>query len=549
MLGSGAVAERDVEQSLPMISPIPTGRPSTAMASAETLVEVLSHWARSAPNQEALEFQGRRTTFGQLDELSRGVAAGLADLGLRRGDRVIYYARNSDDFFTLLFGAARLGVVVVPVNWRLSATEAAQIVENAGAKAIFAGAGFAERLAQALGTQATERPIIAVADSAGPGLRAWISSHPTDADQSVLADDVVLQLYTSGTTGRPKGAMLTHRAFLEPQRLRRAAGVAWDIASTDDVTLVSMPLGHIGGSRMGVLSLAAGAKVVVAPEFSVDGLLDLISRCGVSRMFIVPNALRQLLDDPRTAGVDFSRLKVLFYGASPMPAQLLRESMAVIRCGFVQLYGMTESCGGVVALSPEDHLATHGPRMGSTGRALPGVELAIVSSEGRRLGPGEDGEILVRSASIMAGYWNDTAATRAAIDADGFLHTGDIGALDADGYLYIRDRLKDVVISGGENIYSAEVEAALLEHPQVAEAAVIGVPDDRWGEAVKAIVVARPGAEPHAPELMAWARERLGFKAPKSLEFIDELPRNGSGKVLKRTFRERYWKGLDKQVN
>ena len=516
----------------------------------ETIVAALGSWAARTPDRIALEFESRRISFTRLEALSRQIAGGLAALGIRRGDRIVYYAKNSDDFYVLLLGAARAGVVLVPINWRLSVREATQIAEDCGSAAHFISNDLAGSFRGDLSGRLAQRPLITLGTLEDSGFHDWIAAHAAVAEDAAgHPGDVLLQLYTSGTTGRPKGAMLSHRSVLVPQRLRLDADVSWDRWAPDDATLVAMPLGHIGGCRLGLLALCNGARAVVTPEFKPERLLDLIEQAGVTRLFIVPTALRLLLDDPRTARADFSRLKILFYGASPMPLPLLREGLRVIGCGFVQLYGMTETCGAIVALGPEDHDPEGGPKMGSTGRALPGVEVAIVDAEGRHLPASNAGEIVTRSPSNMIGYWNDPDATRETIDADGWLHTGDVGSLDGAGYLTIHDRVKDVVISGGENIYPAEVEAVFVEHPAIAEAAVIGVPDAKWGEAVKAILVPRPGAHPDADELIEWARGRIGFKAPKSIDFAAELPRNASGKVLKRSLRELHWKGQNRQVN
>jgi fatty-acyl-CoA synthase len=252
---------------------------------------------------------------------------------------------------------------------------------------------------------------------------------------------------------------------------------------------------------------------------------------------------------PRARTVDFSRLKYMLYGASPIPAALLKECIEVFKCGFVQMYGMTETTGTIVALPPEDHVEGL-ERMRSAGKALPGIELAILDVDGQPLPPRQVGEIATRSGSNMAGYWNLPEATASTLRSDGWLRTGDAGYMDEDGYLYIHDRIKDMIISGGENIYPAEVESALCDHPDVAEAAVIGIPDDKWGEAVKAVVVMKPGKQATATDIINFTRERIaGFKTPKSVEFLPALPRNPSGKILRRQLREPYWAGKDRRVN
>jgi fatty-acyl-CoA synthase len=252
---------------------------------------------------------------------------------------------------------------------------------------------------------------------------------------------------------------------------------------------------------------------------------------------------------PRAREVDFSRLKYMLYGASPIPAALLKECISVFKCGFVQVYGMTETTGGIVALPPEDHVEAM-DRMRSAGKALAGVELAILDPNDNRLPPGEVGEIAVRSGSNMVGYWNLPEATAYTLDADNWLRSGDAGSMDADGYLYIHDRIKDMIISGGENIYPAEVESAICDHPDVAEVAVVGVPDDTWGEAVKAVVVMKPGKTATDADIIGFTSQRIAaFKTPKSIDFIKALPRNASGKILRRHLRDPYWEGRERQVN
>jgi long-chain acyl-CoA synthetase len=265
---------------------------------------------------------------------------------------------------------------------------------------------------------------------------------------------------------------------------------------------------------------------------------------------MVPAALQIVLRQPRSRQIDYGRLRYILYGASPIPVDLLRECMEVFGCGFCQQYGMTETTGAIVYLPPEDHDPAGSARMRAAGRPMPGVELKVVGSDGAALAAGQIGEVMTRSAGNMAGYWRQPEATAAAFDAEGWLRTGDAGYLDEDGYLYIHDRVKDLIISGAENIYPAEVENAIFGHPAVAEVAVIGVPDDKWGEAVRALVVAKPGAPRDAEDIIAFARTRIAsFKLPKAVDFVASLPRNASGKVLRRELREPFWAGRERKVN
>jgi long-chain acyl-CoA synthetase len=310
-----------------------------------------------------------------------------------------------------------------------------------------------------------------------------------------------------------------------------------------------MPQFHIGGSLLGMIPLYVGACDVIAREPVAAEVLRLIPTERVTLAFFVPAFVLSLLQTPGCREVDFSSLKRIVYGASPIPLELLRDAMATIRCEFGHLYGLTETTGVVTVLPPEDHDPAGGPRMRSCGKPLSNAEIKVVGSDNAELPPAEVGEIVVRSPQVIKGYWNLPEATASTI-RDGWLHTGDAGYFDADGYLYVHDRVKDMIISGGENIYPAEVESALFGHPAVADVAVIGVPDDRWGEAVKAIVVVKAGRDVTTEKLITFCRERIAhYKAPKSIDFAESLPRNASGKLLKRVLRAPYWDGRDRQVN
>jgi acyl-CoA synthetase (AMP-forming)/AMP-acid ligase II len=288
----------------------------------------------------------------------------------------------------------------------------------------------------------------------------------------------------------------------------------------------------------------------VLPEYDPAQALDLIQNYNISKIFMVPAAIQIMLNHPKVGEVDFSRLKYITYGASPIPLELMKAAMERFGCGFVQMYGMTETSGTIVTLEPEDHVPEGSPKMRSVGKPLPGVEIKIIDEAGQEVQAGTVGEIATRSVRNMRGYWNNPEASAKTIDADGWLRTGDAGYIDADGYLYIHDRVKDMIISGGENIYPAEVENAVYSHPKVVDVAVIGVPDARWGEAVKACVVVKPGETLTEAEVIAFAREHIaGYKCPKSVDFIAALPRNASGKILRRELRAPYWKGRDRAVN
>jgi fatty-acyl-CoA synthase len=517
------------------------------------LAEMVRLRAKTRGEAIAFEFEGRRTSFAEFDRKTNQVANALIAMSINPGERIAYLGKNSDSYFELLMGAMKAGVVMAPVNWRLAGPEVAFIVEDCKAPVLFVGPKFITQVRKIRDKLPGVRTIITTEGGAPEwqDFAAWRDAQSAAApDVAISPKDIAIQLYTSGTTGKPKGAMLSHANFLNlVQSGNEAEKPEWNRWTSDDVSLVAMPIFHIGGSGWGVMGLYHGARGVIAREFDPTKVLDFFEQSGITKIFMVPAAMQFVVRQPRARQMDFSRLKYMLYGASPIPAALLKECIDVFKCGFVQLYGMTETTGAIVALPPEDHIEGS-DRIRSAGKALPGVELAILDVDGNHLPPYQVGEIATRSGSNMAGYWNLPEATARTLDKGGWLRTGDAGYLDEHGYLYIHDRIKDMIISGGENIYPAEVESAICDHPEVAEAAVIGVPDDKWGEAVKAIVAMKPGSTANASDIINFARQRIaGYKMPKSVDFVTALPRNPSGKILRRQLRDPYWAGRDRQIN
>jgi long-chain acyl-CoA synthetase len=519
-----------------------------------TLAEITRRHAANRPQSVALSFEGRDTTFAEFDRNTNQVANALIAAEISAGHRVAYLGKNSDRYFEILFGAAKAGVVTTPIGWRLAPAEVAPILEDCGASVVFVGPDAATQAEETF-ARLPRRPLVIAIDAAtvsnAEPFESWRQSASPDAPPVAIGpDDVMLQVYTAGTTGLPKGVMLTHANILAKQRDAAKAQMNWHRWLADDISLVAMPVAHVGGSIWGIVGLMYGAKGVVAREFDPLAVLDFIERDRVSKLFMVPAALQIVVRQPRSREVDFGRLRYILYGASPIPVDLLRECMEVFGCGFCQQYGMTETSGTIVYLPPEDHDPDGNKRMRAAGLPLPGVELKIVDAQGVTLPVHEVGEVMTRSSGNMAGYWRLPDASAATVDAEGWLRTGDAGYLDEDGYLYIHDRVKDLIISGAENIYPAEVENAIYGHPGVAEVAVIGVPDQKWGEAVKAVIVLKPGATADAVDILAFARSRIAaFKIPKSIDFVDALPRNAAGKVLRRQLKEPYWAGRERKVN
>ena len=515
------------------------------LADLLTFDEFIAHWAADRPDRIALREEDRVYTYAQLDELTAKVASALFAAGLQKGDRIAWIGKNSDLYFQLFFGAARAGIVMAPIGWRLSPTEWAYVLNDTGAKMLFTGPGF-EAVPQQLAGKLEHDPRILTDAEA----RALIAATPRAAFDAAGPDDAVLQLYTSGTTGNPKGAVLSNRNLFALRRNSSELDMPYTKWEDDEAVLVAMPCAHIGGTGLGIMALAAGLPGVVLAEFNPDGVFDAVEHHGVTRFFIVPAALQMLLMHPRCAETDFGRLKYILYGAAPIPLELLRQCIKMFGADCIQAYGMTETTGTICMLPPEDHDPEANQRMRSAGKPLPGVEIRILGDDGQPVPVGEVGEVVTRSSNNMIGYWNLPEATAKTMTADGWIHTGDAGYLDADGYLYIHDRMKDMIISGGENVYPAEVESAIFGHPAVQEVAVIGIPDAKWGETVKAVVVPKPGMSVDEGDIIAWTRERIApFKCPRSIDVIEALPRNASGKILRKDLRAPYWEGYERMVN
>lgn len=520
------------------------------MTDIATLAELLPRRAALHPDRTAMLWHDVAISYAELDRRSRQVAAGLRAAGVKRGDRIAYIGRNSADYYELLFGIVRLNAVMMPLNWRLADAELDYILDDARVAMLFGEATHIARTASA----GLDAGLVVAIDVTQPGASPyarWRDGYlPEGGDGDAGPNDVAMQLYTSGTTGRPKGAMLSHRNILCLRtEVPLADQLPWYRWTAKDVSILSLPLFHIGTAAWGIIGLHHGGSLVIQPEFEPGAMIDVIARHRVTRIAMVPSALQMLIEHPAARDADFSSMEYVFYGASPMPLSLLLRAMEVIGGDFVQIYGMTETCGSLVALPPEDHGREESRRMLSAGRPFPGVEVAVREADGSFLPEGAIGEIVIRSPSNMIGYCGQPEETARVIDPDGWLRTGDAGFIE-DGYVYVHDRIKEMIITGGENVYPAEVEAAIVAHPAVADVAVIGIPDDCWGEAVKAVVVPLPGQPVEAAEIIAWARGRIaGFKVPKTVDFVETLPRNASGKLLRKELREPYWAGRERRVN
>jgi long-chain acyl-CoA synthetase len=495
------------------------------------VADVIRRHAAQRPEAVALVDGERELTYGELDERSNRLAQALLAGGVRAGTRVAYLDRSAPEVIELLFAASKVGAVLVPLNWRLAVPELQSVLDDARAPLLIAGPTFRD---------AAERVSVRQRIEVGDDYERWLAAHePRDPGRRGDAGEVIVQMYTSGTTGVPKGVLTTHTNLAVTAQT--SARWAFDERS---VSLTPLPMFHIGGIGWAYCGLWHGATTILVRDFEPTGVLDILERRRVTNAVLVPTMLRMLTAVPGAAERDYSALRSIAYGAAPITTPVLKATLRTFGCALLGLYGLTESTGGVVALEPEDH-DPGGPRehlLRSAGRPYPWVELRIADlATGGPVAADVVGEVWLRGPNVTPGYFNRPAETGAALTPDGWLRTGDGGYVDEDGYLFLTDRIKDMIVTGGENVYPVEVEEALAQHADVAEVAVIGVPHPHWGEAVKALVVLRPGARTRPEDLIAFARERLaGYKLPRSVDFVTELPRTTSGKVLKRELRDRF---------
>lgn len=503
-------------------------------------MDYLANHAESIPNKTAVICGDRALDYAALSRRASRAANVFTGLGLREDDRVAWMSFNSIEGSEIGNGLRRAGMIIVPVNYRLRGSEIAYVINDSGARIAAAGPDHVDAMNDARAEVGGDVKFVAVGDRVPEG---WLSyralmEHAQDSfaggDASLLAS----MIYTSGTTGNPKGAW-------------RPNGV--DVANVlqvmsifeleqSDVHLYCGPGYHSGVGFFGALHTLLGSTIVIEPKFEADEALDLIERHRVTTTFMAPTLLKRLVDAQERKPRDVSSLRAVILGAAPCPYPLKVRAVKAIGNVLWEFYGATET-GVNTVLRPEDQLR----KPGSCGTAVPGQEIRIARDDGSEASPGEPGELMVRN-TWLAEYYHRPEATKNSLH-DGFFSVGDVAYRDEEGYYYICDRRIDMIISGGANIYPAEVEAVLHAHPSVMDAAVIGVPDDEFGEAVKAVVQLRPGARATSEELIEFCAERIaGYKKPRSVDFVDELPRDAAGKLLKRRLRERYWAGAGRRI-
>jgi long-chain acyl-CoA synthetase len=517
-----------------------------------SLTSLARRAAQINPTAIATSDSGRVVRWAGFPERISRLAAGLRELGVGAGDRVAILALNSDRYYEFYFAVAWAGGVFVPVNTRLAAPEVQHWLADSGARVLCVDAAFLPLNATIRDQLPELEHLVFVGDDAPDGLVSWdaLADTPPIDDAGRRDDDLAGLFYTGGTTGRSKGVMLSQRNLV----VNALQGAPYLQLRTGDRALHVAPMFHIADWCVCAGIVMMGGSNYFLPSFDPEAVMRAVAEHRIQKLLMVPTMINMLVHHPALPDHDLGSLERVMYGASPMPESVIRRSLEVLpHVSMVQAYGQTEAAPILTMLAAEYHTtATDGPwagKLGSAGQAVPGVELAILDDEGAPVPAGSVGEVCARGPNVMLGYRNLPEQTEATLK-DGWLHTGDGGRLDADGFLFIVDRVKDMIVSGGENVYSAEVENAIASHPAVLQVAVIGVPSDEWGEAVHAIVVLREGAEATDAEIIDHAREYIaGYKVPKAVTFrSDPLPLSGAMKVLKRELRAPYWEGHDRNV-
>jgi acyl-CoA synthetase (AMP-forming)/AMP-acid ligase II len=508
------------------------------------ITDYAPHFARLHRDRPAIICGEHTMNYGELDRFTRTFVGWLSKLGLRHQDRVAYLGRNSDLFFPVFFGCAQAGAVVVPLNWRCTPPELAYMLEDSETRLLLVDPDFLDVATQSVASL-PNKPLVVTTESCSTSQNSLrqvledLDRAAAPCGSSLDPSTICMQMYTSGTTGRPKGVLLSEHAWSVARQLELESPDYEDFTG-DDIILSPMPNFHVGGISWMLLGLVRGCTCVLTPDPSPTNILELCQKHGVTRTFVVPTVIRIIVDEVRRTGRPLPKLKTIYYGAAPMGLSLLEDAISTFDCGFGQFYGMTEICGAAVFLNNANHDVRNPQRLASVGTALPGIEIEIRDVEGIPVGVRQHGEIWIKSPTIMTGYWRLPEAT-AHVLLDGWYRTGDGGYLDEGGYLYLTDRIKDMIISGGENVYPAEVEEALRRHPAVFDAAVFGRKDDKWGEVIAAAIELAPGQQLSPDALIAELRSRLaGYKIPREIHFVDALPRTASGKVQRGEVKSRF---------
>jgi acyl-CoA synthetase (AMP-forming)/AMP-acid ligase II len=503
------------------------------------------------PERAAVFFEGKRYTFSQLNERTNRLANALKSLGVQKGDRVGMLQVNCNQHVEAYFAAAKLGAIYVPLNFRAKGDELTYMLNSSEANTLLVGDRYLDLIRSIRPNVPSVKNYISIESKQDDMLyyEGIISSAAADdVITEIEDDDTTMLVYTAGTTGFPKGVMLSHSSF----GVYVLENVTPPDPEIEEKNILTVPLYHVAGLQAVMAAIYGGRTLVMERQFEPVEWMGLVAGEKVNRAMMVPTMLKQLIDHPEFSKHDLSSLRVITYGAAPMPLEVIKKALEVFPgVNFINAFGQTETASTITTLSPEDHILTGSEeekekklkRLSSIGRPMSDVEMKIFDEEGNELPPGEVGEIVARGPRVMAGYWKDEEKTKKTIDANGWVHTGDVAYMDEDGYFYLAGRATDIIIRAGENIAPEEVEAVARTHPAVDDVAVIGVPDLEWGEQVRAVVVLKAGEKATAEEIMEHCRQRLAsYKRPTSVVFVDELPRNPMGKVLKRVLRDQYGK-------
>lgn len=502
------------------------------------------------PDRDLVVFDGKRSTFEQINERVNRLTNAFRELGIQKGDRIGMLQVNCKEHIETYFAAAKIGAIFVPLNFRAKSSELSYMISNAEARLIFVGTRYLEMIRAMLPELPTVEHCVSLEsrDTENIFYEDLLKSSPPEEYMTEIEDeDITILMYTAGTTGRPKGVPLKHSGFasyvldnVEPAN-----------PEIEERNLLTVPLYHVAGMQAMLAGIYGGRTLVMMKQFEVKEWLETVQKERTTRAMLVPTMLKWIIDDPDFKKYDLKSLQIITYGAAPMPFEVIKKAiqeMPWVR--FINAFGQTETASTITTLGPEDHMIEGTEEeiekklkrlTSSIGKPLPDVEIKIVDQDGNRLPPLEVGEILARGSRVMTGYWRDEDKTSEVMTGDGWLRTADKGWMDEDGYIYLAGRGDDMIIRGGENISPEEVENVLYSHPDIEEAAVIGVPDPEWGQEPRALVVLKKGRETTGDDIMEFCRSRLaGFKRPRSIFFVESLPRNPMGKVLKKELREKY---------
>lgn len=519
----------------------------------QTLAESSYQQAKIYNHKAAFIFNNEELSFSQLNEQSNQIANALSNENIKPNSRIAFLGKDSFACYEILFGTVKAKMVFMPINWRLTQEEVSFIIIDGECKIIFVEQEFLsilEKLNKKLGNT-LKIIVINNPNNTYTDYLDWISNQPTiNPDIAYNTNDIVLQIYTSGTTGAPKGVQIANYTFFNLLNGMNERGDSWVGLNSEDKLLLSLPVFHIGGIWWALQGFFNGSVGILIDAFTAWKVLDLIEHYKITKVGMVPSMIQFSLLEPSIKNTDLSSVNGFLYGGSPISLNLLKQAMEIFKCNFFQMYGMTETGNMAVCLRPKDHQKGSDQILKSVGKPLPGVEIKIVDIEGNIVTSGNIGEIWIKSPSNMVGYWKNEQANNEIL-VDGWVRSGDAGYLDKNGYLFICDRIKDMIIYAGENIYPAEIEKILSVHENIKEVAVIGIPDEKWGEIVKAFVVTKDTSLLiNKNILVSFLKDKIAdFKIPKSFSFIDTLPRNPSGKILKTELRKPFWENRERLVN